>query len=294
MRVRLSASVLLATVLGLVVLVAPSAQAASTPTAFSDRLVSLINQARQQHGLRALTVASGTSTVAAGWTQHLASQRALSHNPNLGSELSSHGSANWTTYAENVGQGPTSPADTLFQSYMSSPEHRANILSAQFRYIGVGVAFSGGYAWNTLDFVDQYSSSTSSTTRTTTTSKPKTKAVAVKPVIVTTTKVAPAPAAHARTSVQHSAVTRSVGRHHVHRHPAVVKPTPANPHAMSSPRAATPQRHLALVAAGDSTASLSTAPERKALPSMVAFILLLLLASRLAKALRSGTGLAAV
>src|SRR3954447_16352170 len=166
MRVRLTAGAVFVAMLGVAAALAPSASAESTASAFGSRLVTLVNQARAEHGLRALTVTSGTSTVAAGWTSHMASQQALSHNPNLGAQLESHGSPNWTTYAENVALGESSSADAMFTSYMNSAEHRANILDSHVRYIGVGVVFTGSDAWNTLDFVDQYTSTSTSTSST--------------------------------------------------------------------------------------------------------------------------------
>ena len=159
MRVRPVAGALLAALLGLAAMLAPSAGAESTPSAYADRLVTLINQARADQGLRALTVTSGTSTVATNWTRHLDAQKSLSHNPDLGPQLEAHGSPNWSAYGENVGEGPTSSADEVFKAYMNSPEHRDNILNAHYRYVGVGVIFDNSVAWNTLDFVDQYSTS---------------------------------------------------------------------------------------------------------------------------------------
>ena len=197
MRVRSSISLVaaaaLAVLLGVAALLGSSASAESSPSAFGSRLVSLINQARADHGLKALTVASGTSSVAANWTNHLDQQQALSHNPDLGHQLETHGSPDWTAYGENVGDGPTSSADTLFNAYMNSPEHRDNILGSAYRYVGVGVVFDGSTAWNTLDFVDQYSTSkprTATTTTKTTTTQPKAKprTTAAKP------KAAPRPA----------------------------------------------------------------------------------------------------
>src|SRR4051794_15809874 len=195
MRVRLTAGAIFIALLGVAAALAPSASAESTPSAFGSRLVTLINQARAQHGLRALTVTSGTSTVAANWTAHMAQQQALSHNPSLGSQLESHGSPNWTTYAENVGDGPTSSADTMFQNYMNSPEHRSNILDSHMRYVGVGVAFTGSLAWNTLDFVDQYNSTSSTSTQTSTSTKTTTTTTTSK-----TTTQAPRTATRTRTT----------------------------------------------------------------------------------------------
>jgi len=167
MRARAAAVVALAVLIGVAALLAPSAGAESSTSSYANRLVSLINNARAQNGLKALTVTSGTSTVAANWTNHLDQQQALSHNPDLGHQLETHGSPDWTAYGENVGDGPTSSADTLFKAYMNSPEHRDNILGSRFRYLGIGVVFDGSTAWNTLDFVDQYSSSKPHTTSTT-------------------------------------------------------------------------------------------------------------------------------
>ena len=68
MRVRVTAGAVLAALIGFAAMLAPSAFAESTTSDYANRLVTLINQARADHGLRALTVTSGTSTVAANWT----------------------------------------------------------------------------------------------------------------------------------------------------------------------------------------------------------------------------------
>ena len=136
---------------------APSATAASYSTsAYASRLLSLVNATRADHGLDALRLADGTTTVAAGWTAHMADTQLLSHNPALRSQLEAHGSPDWTTYGENVGQGFADNPDSLFHAYMQSPEHRANILTGDYRYVGVAVVFTGKTAWNTFDFVDAY------------------------------------------------------------------------------------------------------------------------------------------
>ena len=235
MRTRLSAVLAVAVLAGIAALLTPSASAESSPSAFGSRLATLINQARAQQGLRALTVTSGTSTVAAAWTQHLDQQQALSHNPDLGHQLETHGSPNWTAYGENVGDGPTSSADTLFQAYMNSPEHRDNILGSAYRYLGVGVVFDGSTAWNTLDFVDQYSTTTSKPRTTTSTTSSTTTHSAprvVKPVTRTVARpaavhhVAPAhPLTRPRPAAAHPVRVKAVASSA----PAVVTPTAAAP-----------------------------------------------------------------
>ncbi|MDX6225911.1 MAG: hypothetical protein QOE64_2287 [Frankiales bacterium] len=158
-------SLLLAMLLAALVLPgAANAATAYTPQTYAARLLDLFNATRQQHGLQPVTVASGTQTVAGAWTERLASDQALSHNPNLRSQLESHGSSQWTVYGENVGDADTQDPDGLFDAYMASPEHRDNVLTKEFRYIGNAVVFAGGRAWNTMDLVDAYSTGTATRT----------------------------------------------------------------------------------------------------------------------------------
>ena len=132
------------------------AATAYTPASYAARLLTLFNGTRQQHGLKPLQVATGTQTVATGWSQHLSAAGALSHNPNLQHELETHGSKDWTVYGENVGDADSQDPDGLFAAYMASPEHKRNILTPEYRYIGNAVVFTDGRAWNTMDFVDEY------------------------------------------------------------------------------------------------------------------------------------------
>lgn len=154
-------SVVTAMVAGVLVAIAlattAGAQASSyTSTSYALRLLALVNGVREQHGLEDLALAPGTESVAAAWTQHLAGARILAHNPQLAHQLATHGSHSWRTYGENVGVGSADDPDGLFSAYMNSPEHRANILSGAYRFVGVWVVLSGSRAWNTFDFVDVY------------------------------------------------------------------------------------------------------------------------------------------
>lgn len=135
--------------------VASASTAGTRAATFNAHLLSFVNRAREQHGLRPLRLARGTSTVASRWAGHLAGIDALAHNPDLAIQVERHGSRNWTALGENVAAGTT--AHAVFTSYMHSPEHRANILDRRYRYIGVGVAFGHGFSFNVLDFVDRYS-----------------------------------------------------------------------------------------------------------------------------------------
>jgi hypothetical protein len=204
-------------VVGLVALgaafgLAPAHAASWTSSSYASRLVQLVNQTRQQHGLPALSVTSGTSQVAAAWTAHLDSTQTLSHNPDLAHQLETHGSPDWTTYGENVGDGPSNDPDALFQAYMNSPEHRDNILNGAYRFTGVAVILDGSTAWNTFDFVDSYHSSTTTSSAQV---KPKPTATSnPRPAPVTSTRPAPAPVTTASTPPPSRRAART------HRHPA--------------------------------------------------------------------------
>lgn len=128
---------------------------------YEARLVQLVNDARRSHGLRPLTVAAGTTDVARRWAWRQASAGRMFHNPDLRAELQRSGSNNWSWYAENVGYGSASKPDALFQAYMNSSGHRANILDPRARFLGMGVVVKpvdGGRwaAYNTMNFVNAY------------------------------------------------------------------------------------------------------------------------------------------
>lgn len=121
------------------------------------RLAYLINQARTGHGVPALVVAPGTTDLARDWSMSQATRDTLQHNPSLQYGIEHHGSAAWGFAGENVGRGAT--ADSLFQAYMNSPGHRANILDPHYRFLGIGwVERPDGVGYNTQVFVNAYSS----------------------------------------------------------------------------------------------------------------------------------------
>ena len=124
---------------------------------YEAALAAKINNVRRADGLRPLVVVPGATDVARRWAWHLARAQMLSHNPNLVSALAHAGSSAWTEIAENVGEGSSSDPTSLFNAYMASPPHKANILDPQARYLGVGVVERAGMAWNTLDFTNAYS-----------------------------------------------------------------------------------------------------------------------------------------
>ena len=109
----------------------------------------LINEERTRAGLAPLQLSSATASVGRGWSDQMVTD-GLAHNPDLGAELDRAGVA-WQTIGENVGYG--SSVDQIHAMFMGSETHRANILSADYTRVGVGVIVSGGRVWLTMDFV---------------------------------------------------------------------------------------------------------------------------------------------
>ena len=151
------------------VAIAPAATAGSsvaggTLTSFDANLLNLINHVRAAHGLRQLQLAAGTTDVAHAWSCHLAADQTLAHNGALLRQLESHGSQGMNAYDENVGMSSTTTgANWLFNAYMHSPEHRANILDPNGRSVGIWTKSNNGFRYNTIDFVGSRTTSYTAT-----------------------------------------------------------------------------------------------------------------------------------
>lgn len=141
---------------------APEAVAASSyPVSLSrydSALLAYMNDARVTRGLPPLRVTAGSTDVAHLWSCDMRSRSDLGHRPRLVRAMERHGSRGWTALGENVGSDlRTAPARSLFRAYMNSPAHRANILSANYRYVGIHTSLSARKRWNTLNFASTYS-----------------------------------------------------------------------------------------------------------------------------------------
>lgn len=134
-------------------LVAPSAAASTASTSGASTSSSLVNQERADRGIARLTVSSELNRIATDWSQQMAKEGRLYHNPDLASQT---GPAAWR--AENVGMHPA-PVDVdaavrrIHDKFMSSSGHRANILETRVHEIGVGVVQDDdGNVWITQVF----------------------------------------------------------------------------------------------------------------------------------------------
>ncbi|WP_242059955.1 CAP domain-containing protein [Oscillatoria sp. FACHB-1407] len=112
----------------------------STSPTFVERVVSLTNAFRQQFGLQPLTLNSKLNTAAQTHSQNMAVQDFFSHTGADGSQpwdRMTRAGYRWSRAAENIAAGQQTP-EAVVDAWMNSPGHRANILNANFREIGVG------------------------------------------------------------------------------------------------------------------------------------------------------------
>ncbi len=144
----------------MVVSASPALAAGPRLTAFDSRMLELVNGARQTAGVPALQAATGLTKLSLWWSGQMAdgaTSGELKHNPNAFDQTLTYGAANRTAWAENVAKWtPTSTtADAIFDAYMNSAGHRANILGSSYRYIGIGsVTASNGASFDTMTFTD--------------------------------------------------------------------------------------------------------------------------------------------
>jgi uncharacterized protein YkwD len=148
---------------------APAGSSPSQQGTPADQVLALINQARAQNGLPALTYSSGLDESASKHNLLMAGGCGLSHQcpgePAIGDRETAAG-VHWTSAGENIGEeGPVSDDTTdiaqaavaLTQDMLNEqpPDdgHRKNILSSSFAHIGIAVyRGSSGTVWLTQDF----------------------------------------------------------------------------------------------------------------------------------------------
>jgi uncharacterized protein YkwD len=116
-------------------------------------LFNAVNQERKAHGLPSLNSDEALANAARKHAQRMAEQGTISHQlpgePSLPSRAKAAG-ARFTWLSENVDEGPNAAA--IHQSFMKSPQHRANILDGDMDSAGIGVAERNGQMFAVEDF----------------------------------------------------------------------------------------------------------------------------------------------
>lgn len=120
--------------------------AAPASAAPADTIYSLVNQARAAQGLRGLIRNPAIDGVAVNWANQMGASGSMTHNPSYSSQIP----GGWTGAGENVAMGYPS-AEAMFNGWMNSPGHRANILG-DFTDIGIAFVTVNGSTWGVQDF----------------------------------------------------------------------------------------------------------------------------------------------
>lgn len=141
-----------ATVLGLTlalsVLLGALAPAAYAEWAPRRDFATWMNAARDNHRAVALDRVYALRKLADEHSRDMARAGRIFHTRNLSTRLRI---VSWSTAGENVGAGLK--LRTLYEAFMDSAPHRANILDRDFRRVGIGVYRESGIIWITLIFV---------------------------------------------------------------------------------------------------------------------------------------------
>lgn len=143
--------------------VAPAPTAPRTPRATATppasvsttaQIVALVNKQRAAAGCGALTEDAQLTDAAQRHSDDMAARNFFEHtNPDgvgPGQRVTDAG-YRWSAYGENIARGQQTP-QSVMESWMNSPGHRANILNCSFKNIGVGIHKGSGGPWWTQDF----------------------------------------------------------------------------------------------------------------------------------------------
>lgn len=119
-------------------------QPAATPE--QEQVRAALNASRTAQRLPALLAHGQAQSKAQAWAEKLARDGRLSH-----SRLSDGISVRWCNLGENVGMGGSIAA--VQNAYMSSPDHRNNILDTKWTGVGTGYAKRGTTVYTVQVFI---------------------------------------------------------------------------------------------------------------------------------------------
>lgn len=116
---------------------------------FAEQVAYLTNQERAKYGLEPLKVSKALNNVASERADELI--QSFSHtrpNGNMWYTILAENNISYTSGAENIASGQSTPEDVVASWMASTKGHRESILDADSQYIGVGVSNSNGrYNW---------------------------------------------------------------------------------------------------------------------------------------------------
>ena len=118
-----------------------------TVVKYENEVIRLVNEIRVKNGLNALQADWELSRVARYKSQDMKDNNYFSHtSPVYGSPFTmiKNFGISYKSAAENIAKGQKTP-QAVVNGWMNSSGHRANILNATYKKIGVGYVPSGNY-----------------------------------------------------------------------------------------------------------------------------------------------------
>ncbi len=131
-----------------------SAEDGSGPAATAEaRVLSLVNTERAKAGCSPVVADPELAALAESHSEDMAERGYFSHTTPDGRSPWDRADAAGVDHmgGENIARGQAD-AETVMESWMNSPGHRANILNCDFRTLGVGAHFAQGGPWWTQAF----------------------------------------------------------------------------------------------------------------------------------------------
>lgn len=116
-------------------------------SSYEAEVIRLVNNIRQQNGLQPLAANWELSRVARYKSQDMVDKRYFSHtSPTYGTpfQMIKNFGISFKTAGENIAYGYATP-QAVVDGWMNSSGHRANILNASYKQIGVGYVAQGNY-----------------------------------------------------------------------------------------------------------------------------------------------------
>lgn len=95
-----------------------------------------INAIREANGMRPLTLDKNMRSAARDWTAWMADNTTLQH----ADDIVTGAPADWLKVGENVGRGGS--VESVWDAFLASPSHRANLLDPDYDLVGVGVLWT--------------------------------------------------------------------------------------------------------------------------------------------------------
>jgi uncharacterized protein YkwD len=130
----------------------------------TQEVIARTNAIRRERGLPELQVDDRLSTAARAHAADLARRNAAGHlggDGSLPDARAARTGYSWELIGENVAVGQPTPSQVVM-GWMSSPDHRRNLLSSEARHVGVGYAYRPETQWRHF-WTAVYGNSSSST-----------------------------------------------------------------------------------------------------------------------------------